>query len=80
MSDDKTIAVPELISCEKCGKVARPSDQILRKPDGSKWIHYRCKEAHRFHRTIAGALVRFADCDCSVLGLLPADRFTWHIP
>jgi hypothetical protein len=53
-----------LMSCEKCGKVARAKDEIIIKPDGSKWFHYQCREGHRFHRTLVLKPVQLADCDC----------------
>jgi len=54
----------ELMSCEKCGKVASPKDMIITKPDGSRWLHYQCREGHRFHRNSVLRPAQLADCDC----------------
>jgi hypothetical protein len=55
----------DLMSCEKCGKVANPKDTIITKPDGSTWLHYQCREGHRFHRSLVLKPAQMADCDCS---------------
>ncbi len=51
----------EKVHCDECLGMAVPKDNVVRRPDDSKWIHYDCEKGHTFDQDLTG---QRSECLC----------------